>query len=162
MQSVAGARTRLGFHFAQSLSDVPVQNLRPFHPRVFNRRHYMLSGGIDAAVAQVDNRFAYLCEELHSSLCPYYLLMLDIAALDFPIQVGKDHSEVVLIAANRLRHDLHRRRRILLQGVFQLFSDTLSLKALAFRQPLNQSRAKLREAAAQKMGVVTDTASQFL
>ena len=108
------------------------------------------------------NRFAYLCEELHSSLCPYYFLMLDIAALDFPIQVGKDYSEVVLIAANRLRHDLHRRRRILLQGVFQLFSDTLSLKALAFRQPRNQSRAKLWKAAAQKMGVMTDTASQFL
>jgi hypothetical protein len=117
---------------------------------------------MDTAFAQLYNRFAYLREELHSSLCPHYFLMLDIAALDLPIQVWKDYSEVVLIAANRLRHDLHRRRRILLQGVFQLFADTLSLKALAFRQPRNQSRAKLWKAAAQKMGVMTDTASQFL
>lgn len=122
----------------------------------------MLSGGIDTAFTQLHSRFAYLCEELHSSLCPYYFLMVDIAALDFPIQVGKDYSEVVLIAANRLRHHLHGRRRTLLQGGFELFPDAFSLKTLAFRQPLNQSCAKLWKAAAQNMGVMAEAASQLL
>ena len=95
----------------------------------------MLSGGIDTAFAQLCNRLLYLREELHSSRCPYCFLMLDKAALNLFIQVGKDYPEVVLIAAKRPRHDLHWRRRILFQGIFQLFPNLRSLKAFAFRPP---------------------------
>jgi hypothetical protein len=88
------------------------------------------SGGIDTAFAQLCNRFPYLREELHSSQCPYRFLMLDKAVLDLSIQVGKDYPEVVLIAAKRLRRDLHWRCRILLQGIFQLFPNTLLAQGL--------------------------------
>ena len=121
----------------------------------------MLSGGIDAAVAQVDNRFAYLCGNCTPSLCPYYLLMLDIAALDFPIQVGKITPRWCSLRPTDCATTCIGGAGFCCKAL-PLFSDTLSLKALAFRQPLNQSRAKLREAAAQKMGAVTHTASQFL
>jgi hypothetical protein len=56
--------------------------------------------------AQPCNRFPYLREELQSSLCPCCFLIFDKAALDLPIQVGKEYTEVLLIAAKRLRYDV--------------------------------------------------------
>ena len=51
----------------------------------------MLSGGVDTAFAKLSNRFAHLRDELYSLLCPYGLLMLDIAARDLTIHVRKKY-----------------------------------------------------------------------
>jgi hypothetical protein len=50
--------------------------------------------------------------------------------LIFSIQVANVYPEVLLIAAKVLRHDLHWRRRIPLQGILQLFPNTLLAQGL--------------------------------